>query len=348
MTAAFHAGLAFGHWEPLHRLVALAGRDAAREECLKSVWRIPHLPVFLQEFAAPTPVAVPTLPTVVWHRGLGQVTMRTDWTHDALSVFFACHTPTSDSGHAHIDPLGFDFTALGRPLVVDPGRYCYRDDDDRRTFKAAAYHNSLMIDGTDPYPYLRSGRNGPPKYGNIVWVQDEPGLMAAEGVHHNYEPAIHRRVVALVDGALLLVLDHVHDIAPERTVELYYHLDSPNVTWDQARGVAVTDDGDASSGVNVAVFAAPNVRGTLVAGRVSDFLDVARPSTRVLLEDAAPVTGTTRLYAAAIVPYRATSPTPALTDLRFMQDGEGLRCTFALNYSTYAFTWTSDGLAISR
>ena len=53
VTAAFHAGLAFGHWEPLQRLVAMAGRDAARDECLKSVWRIPDLPVFLQEFAAP-------------------------------------------------------------------------------------------------------------------------------------------------------------------------------------------------------------------------------------------------------------------------------------------------------
>ena len=120
VTAAFHAGLAFGEWAPLQRLTALAGREAARDECLKSVWRIPHLEVFLQEFErSSTPPAAP-LPTVKWHHRLGQVTMRTDWTRDALSLFFACHTPTSDSGHAHIDPMGFDFTALGRPLVVEP------------------------------------------------------------------------------------------------------------------------------------------------------------------------------------------------------------------------------------
>src|SRR5262249_18727435 len=153
----------------------------------------------------------------------GQVTMRTDWTRAALSVFFACHTPHGDSAHAHIDPLGFDFTAFGRPLVVDPGRYCYRSDDDRRTFKTAASHNCLMIDHTDPYPYLASGRSGRPKHQEVRWVQADPALMAAEALHHNYEPAVHRRAVAIVDGTLLLVLDEVRDLAPERTVQIYYH-----------------------------------------------------------------------------------------------------------------------------
>lgn len=334
VTAAFHAGLAFGLWEPLQRLTALAWRASARGECLKSVWRIPHLPIFLQEFEHSSSPPPTPLPTVKWHRALGQVTMRTDWTHDALSLFFACHIPTSDSGHAHIDPMGFDFTALGRPLVVDPGRYCYRQDDDRRTFKTAACHNTLMIDGADPYPYLASGRSGRPKEGDVVWVQEADGrapeavgIVAAEAYHRNYEPAIHRRAVALVDGAFLLVLDHVRDIAPERTVQLYYHLDSPAVTWDDDRRAAVTANPD----VNVAIFASPNVRGTLLEGRVSDFLDVARPSTRLCLEDAAPPSGTSRLYAAVIVPYRASDPVPSLTDLSIDLDDRQINCAFTLN-----------------
>jgi hypothetical protein len=340
VTAAFHAGLAFGHWAPLQRLTALAGRDAARGECLKSVWRIPNLPVFLQEFASPsTPTPAP-LPTVRWHRSLGQVTMRTDWTREALSVFFACHTPTGDSAHAHIDPMGFDFTALGRPLVVDPGRYCYRQDEDRRTFKTAAYHNSLMVDRADPYPYLASGRSGRPKHQEIRRVQEEAGLLAAEAEHHNYEPAVHRRVVAIVEGAFLLVLDQVRDLAPERSVQVYYHLDSPSAAWDAGQCVAVTDNPE----VNVAIFVAPNVRGTLLEGRVSDFLDVARPSKRLLLEDAESPTGTTRLYAAAIVPYRAAEPAPSLTGLRIVQAGDAVSCTFTLGESTYDFTWNDSGL----
>jgi len=340
VTAAFHAGLAFGEWAPLQRLTALAGRDAARDECLKSVWRIPNLPIFLREFEhSSSPPAAP-LPVLTWHRALGQVTLRTDWTRNALSLFFACHTPTSDSGHAHIDPMGFDFTALGRPLVVDPGRYCYRQDDDRRTFKTAAYHNTLMIDGADPYPYLASGRSGRPKVGDVVWVQDDAGLLAAEAYHRNYEPAIHRRAVALVDGAFLLVLDHVRDIDPERTLQIYYHVDSPDVAWDPDRRAAVTANLD----VNVAIFASPDVRGTLLEGRVSDFLDVARPSTRLCLEDAAPPSGTTRFYAAVIVPFRATEAVPSLSDFALAHDGERIRCCFALNGRLYAFAWTETGI----
>ena len=101
-------------------------------------------------------------------------------------------------------------------------------------------------------------------------------------------------------------------------------------------------------GVNVAVFASPNVRGTLVDGRVSDFLDVARPSTRLLLEDAVPVAGTTRLYAVIIMPYRATSPAPMLTGLRCFQHDDRLVCSFSLDDSTYDVTWNAGSLAISR
>ena len=341
VTAAFHGGLAFGLWEPLQRLTALAGPEAARDECLKSVWRISNLPVFLQEFEQPSTPPPTPLPTVKWHRSLGQVTMRTDWTREALSLFFACHTPTSDSGHAHIDPMGFDFTALGRPLVVDPGRYCYRQDDDRRTFKTAAYHNTLMIDRADPYPYLASGRSGRPKYGDIVWVQDDAGLLAAEAIHHNYEPAIHRRTVAIVDGAFLLVLDHIREIGPERTVQIYYHLDAPDVTWDPDQRAATTANPD----VNVVIFAAPNMRGTLLEGRVSDFLDVARPSMRLCLEDAAPPSELNRVYATVIVPYRATDRAPSLTDLSVNLDGDRITCSFSLQGQPYAFAWTDTGLA---
>ena len=146
--------------------------------------------------------------------------------------------------------------------------------------------------------------------------------------------------MAIVDGAFLLVLDHIRDIAPERTVQLYYHLDSPAVTWDPGQRAATTANAD----VNVAIFTSPNLRGTLLDGRVSGFLDVARPSRRLCLEDATPPTGTIRLYAAVIVPYRATAPTPSLTDFRLTPDGEQIDCAFTLNGQPHALVWTDAGL----
>jgi hypothetical protein len=174
--------------------------------------------------------------------------------------------------------------------------------------------------------------------------------------------------VAIVDGAFLLVLDHVREIAPERTVQVYFHLDSPAVTWDADRRVATTHH-PATPGspgpvgrpdVNVAILATPNVRGSLLEGRVSDFLDVARPSTRLLLEDAtSPVpsassdrsalggaTDTSRLYAAVIVPYRATDPasTPVVSNLSIAQDADRTVCSFTLADHLYRFAWTPTTL----
>ena len=343
VTAALYGGLAFDRWEPMRQLVGLAGRQAALDECLKSARRIPDLEGWLQHFDRLCDAPTITRPTVSWQRTLGQVAMRTDWSRNALSVFFACHTPTSDSGHAHIDPMGFDFTALGRPLVVDPGRYCYRQDDDRRTFKTAAYHNTLMIDRTDPYPFLASGRSGRPTYGDVVRVRQSDRLLAAEAVHHNYAPAIHRRALAIVDSTFLLVLDHVEKIGLERSVQIYFHLDSPNVLWDPARRIAHTDNLD----VNVLIVAAPNVRGELLAGRVSDYLDQARQSRRLCLEDAVPPTETYRSYATVIVPYRAESPMPVVSDLTVDYADGRLTCRFGLGDQRYAFTWDQSGLSAS-
>ena len=144
-----------------------------------------------------------------------------------------------------------------------------------------------------------------------------------------------------MDGAFLLVLDHVREIGPERTAQVYYHLDSTDATWEADRRAAFTANPD----VNVAVFASPNVRSTLLKGRVSDFLDVARPSRRLLLEDAAPPSGMTRLYAAVIVPYRSSAPAPFLTDLGIELNGEQIRCDFTLNGQPYALVWTATGIA---
>lgn len=340
VTAALFGGLAFGRWEPFRQLVELAGREAAREERLKSIWQVPAPRDWLGDFEALCDSPPVELPTVSWQRGLQQVALRTDWGRDALSLFFACYTPNRGTGHSHLDPMGFDFTALGRPLIVDPGRFTYREDADRRAFKSAAWHNTLTIDHADPYAYISSWVNGPQKPGDVIRVQQTDGLLAAEAMHENYEPAIHRRAAAIVDGAFLLVLDEVRDLEPGRSVQIYYHVDSAEVVWHQTLHAAFTHNPD----VNVAIFTTANLRGALRDGRVSDFLDIARPSRRLCLEDATQ-DGTHRAYAAVIVPYRATDPVPSVSGLRLDRQGQGLICSFELGQRPYSLAWDSSGLA---
>lgn len=101
----------------------------------------------------------------------------------------------------------------------------------------------------------------------------------------------------------------------------------------------------ASRDVNAAIFASSNVRGALLEGRVSGFLVVARPSRRLCPEDAPPPSGTTRSYAAVIVPYCAADPAPAVAAFDLAQDREQFRCAFALNGRPYVLAWSGTGLA---
>ena len=112
----------------LRIVVRCCGVEAVRALCIEGVWEHDDSPEMLAAIKeADATSGEISLPTNSWQKSLKQVMLRTDWSHDALSVFFACRTPINNA-HAHIDPMGFDFSAYGRPLVVDPGRFTYRED----------------------------------------------------------------------------------------------------------------------------------------------------------------------------------------------------------------------------
>lgn len=58
-------------------------------------------------------------------------------------------------GHGHQDLGGFELHFDGEALFVDPGRGAYGDRGEAAAFASAAAHNSLMVDGRDPYPSNR-------------------------------------------------------------------------------------------------------------------------------------------------------------------------------------------------
>ncbi|GDY18818.1 hypothetical protein LBMAG56_01630 [Verrucomicrobiota bacterium] len=105
-------------------------------------------------------------------------------------------------GHAHNDPLSFELSVAGQPLVVDPGSYLYTPlPTERNRFRAAAAHSTLAVEGREPNPW------GPGKRGlfllrehahaRIVELTDHAIVM-----EHNGFGVVHRRTLWFSPGIL--------------------------------------------------------------------------------------------------------------------------------------------------
>ncbi len=205
-------------------------RFSQREEVLKEIsdhlWRLPDLERLLEQIEKPA--EIPNLPRLNWQKPLKQVFLRSGWDKEDISVMFACRTPIQNV-HAHIDPMGFDLSALGKPLLVDPGIVTYRDNEMRYQLKSAAFHNTLTIDHQNHFVYQGSFEYGPQKYGEIYEAKETNGLRYATAVHMEYAPVVHRRALILVEDSFVVVLDRLEGIKPEKSVQIYYHFNTPKV-----------------------------------------------------------------------------------------------------------------------
>jgi len=71
---------------------------------------------------------------------------------DAISVRVdhGPHGFLSTAAHGHADALAFELSIGGRPVLIDPGTYCYQGEPEwRRYFRSTLGHSTLEIDGVD-------------------------------------------------------------------------------------------------------------------------------------------------------------------------------------------------------
>ncbi|HEX8068771.1 MAG TPA: alginate lyase family protein [Pyrinomonadaceae bacterium] len=161
----------------------------------------------------------------------GYFVQRSDWGTDvqtfraARYLIFDCGA-LGDGGHGHYDLLSVEIAALGRPLVVDPGRYTYSEHGAnwRRWFKSTAAHNTVCVDGLDQTPYRRGKPKGATARGRLVARLSAPGLdvLCGEATSPAYD-ARHTRRVFFVAGAYWLIFDHLRGERPHR-YNLRFHL----------------------------------------------------------------------------------------------------------------------------
>jgi uncharacterized heparinase superfamily protein len=134
--------------------------------------------------------------------------------------------------HKHNDWLSFELCVEGRPVIVDPGTFCYADSTLRRLFRSTAYHNTVVVDGEEQLAI-----DGPPfglvrPHGNVRVLQWESSrrrdLLEVE--HTGYtrlrSPVVHRRHFELhKDQDQIDIIDTI-DGKGEHVLEWYLHLDA--------------------------------------------------------------------------------------------------------------------------
>ena len=144
---------------------------------------------------------------------------------DEKYLIFDCG-PLGDGGHGHYDLLNIEVSANGRPLIVDPGRFTYAEDQSqwRRRFKETAAHNTVCVDDLDQVPYRRGKPKGALAQGRLLERLTTPGfdMLCGEARSSVYD-AIHTRRIFFIAGKYWLIVDSLRGLVPHK-FDLRFHL----------------------------------------------------------------------------------------------------------------------------
>ncbi|MGA9773566.1 MAG: alginate lyase family protein [Blastocatellia bacterium] len=144
---------------------------------------------------------------------------------DERYLIFDCG-PLGDGGHGHYDLLNIELAAEGRPLIVDPGRYTYCEQEPnwRRWFKSTAAHNTVCVDGLDQTPYRRGKPKGEISRGRLLERLSAPDfdVICGEATSPAYE-VTHTRRIFFVAGHYWIIADHLRGKRPH-SFDLRFHL----------------------------------------------------------------------------------------------------------------------------
>jgi hypothetical protein len=129
-------------------------------------------------------------------------------------------------GHSHSDVLSLTARAGGREVLIDPGTFTYAADPaERNRFRGSGAHSTVRIDGRDQaVPGGPFRWNDKPAVSVRQWATrpDRDYLDAICG----YAGFTHRRRVALLKPAMVIVLDTISGPPGDHRLEQFWHLDS--------------------------------------------------------------------------------------------------------------------------
>lgn len=244
------------------------------------------------------------LPTNLFNEEIGQGFIRSSWDQTAHGVALTCRSPVQNA-HAHIDLLSFEYVALGKNIVSDPGILTYKDNEARKFLKSTSAHSTLMIDQRDFFEYINSWSYGPQKTGELLDLRTGPKAVTLSGHHLSYDPTEIIRAVSLVENTFLIVYDKIIKGQEGSTVSRIFHLDYTDVSANKEGVEALSET------VNAVIVDSAMVNPTIEASILSDRNDVSRPSRRVIFNS-----GYEEEFVTIIYPYYANDSRPEITILK--------------------------------
>lgn len=139
----------------------------------------------------------------------GMYTLRSSWDKDASFTMFT--NGSLGSGHGHSDNLHLSVCYQGDPVLIDSGRFTYREDHPLRVqLKGMAAHNGVMID--DKAYCVPSDSWGYADFGLPLknYVRHAGNLHYFEGAMLGHDPLqVWVRKVIVVDPAIWMIMDEV-------------------------------------------------------------------------------------------------------------------------------------------
>ncbi|HZE80959.1 MAG TPA: alginate lyase family protein, partial [Candidatus Polarisedimenticolia bacterium] len=146
-------------------------------------------------------------------------------------LIFDCG-PLGDGGHGHYDMLNVEIAALGKSLIIDPGRYTYSEHPPnlRHWFKGTAAHNTVCVDRLDQVAYRRGKPKKPLPQARLIERWSAPGFdfLCGTAQSHCYE-VIHTRRIFYIADEYWIICDSLAGERPHR-FDLRFHL-SPDA-WE--------------------------------------------------------------------------------------------------------------------
>lgn len=139
----------------------------------------------------------------------GMYTLRSSWDKDASFTMFT--NGSLGSGHGHSDNLHLSVCYQGDPVLIDSGRFTYREDHPLRVqLKGMAAHNGVMID--DKAYCVPSDSWGYSDFGLPLknYVRHAGNLHYFEGAMLGHDPLqVWVRKVIVIDPAIWMIVDEV-------------------------------------------------------------------------------------------------------------------------------------------